>query len=101
MDLRFVRRSFGFRGVNVTIVWHPGWKIEHAQLDEGRVVRLWPEPAVLDFAALPEINPREFQFVDASIAEISMSRARFDELSRMPLNHETNALDLMIASFSD
>jgi hypothetical protein len=100
-DLRFVQRSFGFRGLNVTIVWHPGWEIEHAQVDEGRAVRLWPRPTETDFAALPEVNPQEFQFVDASLAEIAVTRARFEELVGTPLSHETSALDLMIASISD
>lgn len=100
-DLRFMRRSFGFRGVNVMIVWHPGWEIENAQVDEGRALRLWPRPAETDFAAVPEVNPREFQFVDAAIAEISTTRAGFEELASTPLSHKTNALDLMIASMSD
>jgi hypothetical protein len=100
-DIRLVQRSFGFRGLNVTIVWHPGWDIKNAQVDEGRAVRLWPQPAETDFALLPEVNPREFEFVDASIVEIRMTPTAFDIIARTPLNHETNALDLMIASISD
>jgi hypothetical protein len=100
-DLRFAQRSFGFRGLNVTIVWHPGWEIDNAQVNEGRAVRLWPEPGETDFASLSEVNPREFQFADATLAVLSKTRAQFEELARTPLSHETNALDLMIASMSD
>jgi hypothetical protein len=87
--------------VNVTIVWHPGWGIDNTQVNEGRAVRLWPESAESNFALLPEVNPREFQFVDATLAEISTTRSRFEDLARTPLSHQTNALDLMIASMSD
>ena len=100
-DLRFVQRSFGFRGVNVTIVWHPGWEIDNAQVNEGRAARLWPQPSVTDFAALPEVNPREFQFVDALPLEISTTRAQYEDIISTPLDHDTDVVALVIASISD
>lgn len=99
-DVRFVQRSFGFRGLNVTIVWHPGWEIRNAQVDEGRAVRVWPRPVETDFEAIPEVNPRELRFVDASLAEIHTSSSGFAKLALTPLDHETNALDLMIAALT-
>lgn len=48
VDQDFMTRVFGFIGVQVTIVWHPHWPIVHAQVDEGRAVRLWPSPVAVD-----------------------------------------------------
>lgn len=53
----------GIRGIAATVVWHPYWPIQHALVEEGRAVRLWPNPLPVDFAMLPEVHPDEFGFL--------------------------------------
>ncbi|MCK2032200.1 hypothetical protein [Microbacterium sp. KSW4-4] len=100
-DLRYMVRRFGFRGIDVTIVWHPGWEIDHAQVNEKRAVRLWPHPACVDLATLPEVNPKELLVSDVDLGPLVTTRSNFEQLVRVPLSHETNTLDLMISSISD
>ncbi|MCS6559743.1 hypothetical protein NYQ31_15205 [Curtobacterium flaccumfaciens] len=94
-DVAFISVSFGFTGVNVTIVWHPGWPIDHPQVGASRAVRIWPEPHEFNFGALPGINPREFRFMDGTILEIGMTTAQFAKRTRTPLSVDTDP----IASF--
>ena len=61
-ELRFMSREFGIRGLDATIVWHPGWPIAHPLVVEGRVAVLWPNPTAINFAALGEMHPAEFRF---------------------------------------
>lgn len=61
-ELRFMSREIGIRGLDATIVWHPGWPIAHPLVTEGRAAVLWPNPKAIDFAPLSEVSPAEFQF---------------------------------------
>lgn len=61
-ELRFMARELGIRGIDVTIVWHPGWPIAHPLVDSGRAVELWPRPAGADFDRMPEVHSGEFGF---------------------------------------
>lgn len=97
-DLNFMSRSFGFTGVNVTIVWHPGWPIVHAQVDAARAARLWPEPEALDFGALPQVHPKELTFWDGSFGVIAVSADRLLKLAQRPLSVD---LDPVAAFFGD
>lgn len=89
-DRNFMSRSFGFTGVNVTIVWHPGWPIDHAQVDAGRAARLWPDAREVDFGALPQVHPKELSFWDASIGTLSVSAEQLDVLVQHPLSVDSN-----------
>lgn len=77
-DLNFMSQSFGFSGVNATIVWHPGWPIAHAQVDTGRAVRLWPNPYEINFGVLPQVHPRELAFRDGAAVVVDSA----DELAQ-------------------
>lgn len=87
-DLNFMSRSFGLSGVNVTIVWHPGWPIIHAQVDANRAARLWPNPDEFDFGALPPVHPQELTFWDGPIGSLVISASRFATLAEHPLSVE-------------
>jgi hypothetical protein len=94
-DLGFMQRSFGFSGVTVTIVWHPGWPVAHPQVATSRAVQLWPAPHEFNLGALPRVNPNELRFMDGSIGEIMMDAEVFAQRTRIPLSVTSNP----IASF--
>lgn len=89
-DRNFMSRSFGFAGVNATIVWHPGWPIDHAQVDTGRAARLWPNPEEVDYGALPQVNPKELAFWDGSIGVIAVSAEQLEVLAKHPLSVDSD-----------
>ena len=88
-ELRFVARSFGVRGLDVTIVWHPGWPILHPLLEADRLAVLWPRPTAVDFDRLPEVHPREFAFV-VGLGTRTMTDAEFEEATKTPLSVTTD-----------
>lgn len=97
-DLNFMSRSFGFTGVNATVVWHPGWPIVHAQVDDARAARLWPGPEALDFGALPQVHPKELTFWDGSFGVIAVSADQLEKLAQRPLSVDS---DPVAALFGD
>jgi hypothetical protein len=90
-DLRYASRSFGIRGLDVTIVWHPGWPIEHPLVEAGRAAQLWPNPVDVDFGALPELNPREFSFVEG-IGVLAVTQHEFARMTQNPLKVGLNPI---------
>ncbi len=61
----FAARTLGLRSLRVTIVWHPGWPIDHPLLAEGKAVQLWPNVSGVDLGSLPVISPKAAEFVIA------------------------------------
>lgn len=86
-DLRYMVRSIGFRGFEVTIVWHPGWPIRHPLVETGRAAQLWPSPNAVDFSGLPEVNPEEFKFQVG--LPMTFTEGSFIQASSEPLTVET------------
>jgi hypothetical protein len=83
-EQRFMARSVGIRGLEATIVWHPGWPIRHPLVEEGRAAVLWPNPAAVDLAPLPEVHPGEFAFaVDPTT--VRLTEAQHSRVTRIPL----------------
>ncbi|GAA1493140.1 hypothetical protein GCM10009627_14860 [Curtobacterium herbarum] len=91
-DLDFMLRAFGFRGVNVTIVWHPGWPIDHPQVTDGRAVQLWPSPHEFNFGSMPQVSTKELRFLDPPGNELSMDAATFEERISTPLSPTSGLL---------
>lgn len=85
-DRNFMSRSFGFAGVSATIVWHPGWPIDHSQVDAERAARLWPDPEEVDYGALPQVHPKELAFWDGSIGVLAVSAEQLEVLAQHPLS---------------
>lgn len=94
-DRNFMSQSFGFAGINATIVWHPGWPIAHAQVDTGRAVRLWPDPYMVDIGTLPQVHPRELSFRDGAIVGVGA----VDELAQFAQHPLSVDSDLSVAVF--
>lgn len=95
-DLGFKVRSIGIRGLEVTIVWHPGWPIRHPLVETGRAIRLWPSPSAVDFSGLPDVNPQEFRFQYGE--PTTFTEDRFQQAVSEPLSVDT---DLFQAQFGD
>ncbi|OBA46586.1 hypothetical protein A5728_10260 [Kocuria sp. ICS0012] len=89
-DLNFMSQSFGFSGVNATIVWHPGWPIAHAQVDTGRAVRLWPNPYEINFGVLPQVHSRELTFWDGAIVGVGAAD-ELTQLAQHPLSVDSDS----------
>ncbi len=80
----FMTRSVGIRGLQATIVWHPGWPILHPLVEAGRASKLWPNPTDVDLKRLPEVHPREFTFaLDPSA--VHLTAEQHSQLPRTPL----------------
>jgi hypothetical protein len=89
-QIEFTYTSFGIRGLDVVIVWHPGWPIAHPLVDSGCAARLWPDPAPVDFAALPVVQPDEFTFIPSGIAACFRSDAEYAAVRLDPLTATPN-----------
>lgn len=81
----FMARHVGIRGLDATIVWHPGWPIAHPLVEQGRAVQLWPDPTNTAFATLPDVHPSEFGFVSSGMA-YSFAPERYRPELLEPLN---------------
>ena len=60
-SIKFRAKRAGVRLLDVSLVYHPGWEIEHPLEVEGRALRLWPRTAdtEADFASLPTVHPKD------------------------------------------
>lgn len=99
--LNYMARSFGMAGMDVTIVWHPGWEITHPQVDEGRAVRLWPSPSSFDFGALPIVHPRELVFSEVAFGPLRLSSANFKPATAVPLSVDSDPLQRLLHLFGN
>ncbi|MCM3658977.1 hypothetical protein M3147_17100 [Agromyces mediolanus] len=99
-DRDFLSRSLGFAGVNVTIVWHPGWPIQHAQVDAGRAVRLRPDPDEVDFGAVPQVPPKELALWDGSIGSILVTADEFARIAQRPLSVDSDPFQAFFGSIA-
>lgn len=98
--LNFMSRSFGFRGLNATIVWHPGWPMLHPLVESGEAVRLWPEPEAVDLTALPVIDPRKALIVEG-FGGTHLTYAEFERLSRTPLSASSDPIGKLFGAHLD
>jgi hypothetical protein len=62
-NLHYQTSVAGIRDIAATVVWHASWRILHPLVEEGRAVKLWPDPSPVDPAMLPEVHPDEFRFL--------------------------------------
>lgn len=98
-ELDFSQWAFGLTGLDVTVVWHPGWEILHPRVEEGRAARLWPDPVVTDFGALPETHPHELTFLEESGGILDLSSDDYATFTGEPLSVETDVCEVFLASF--
>lgn len=91
VDMYYATTSFGLRGLEFTIVWHPGWPIDNPLIDSGRAVVLWPSPSTVDLDALPLVHPREVRFVDRALGTMFLTGDEFREAVLTPLGPTNDA----------
>jgi hypothetical protein len=58
--IQFRAKRAGVLFLDVSLVYHPGWEIEHPLEAAGRALRLWPRSAdaEADFASLPPVHSK-------------------------------------------
>ena len=59
---RFQALRCGVRFLDVSVVYHPGWPIEHPLEAQGRAIRIWPPPDGCDLASLSAVPERTFNW---------------------------------------
>ena len=59
--IQFRAKRAGVQFLDVSLVYHPGWEIEHPLEAAGRALRLWPRvaDAEADFASLPPVHSKD------------------------------------------
>jgi hypothetical protein len=64
-EIEFRAMRVVVRSLDVSLVYHPGWEIEHPWELENRALRLWPcQPdAHADFASLRATDPKDFAWL--------------------------------------
>lgn len=95
VDLHYMFRTFGMRGLDVAVVWHPGWDLRHPLVEEGRAIQMWPGSAAVNFSGMPVVHPDEFRFVDAHITSIHFTKEMFKNVTKSPLSIETDIASLV------
>jgi hypothetical protein len=75
--------------LDLDLVYHPGWEIDHPLEREDRAVRLWPRDGrrALDLGALPFVDPDELGWVRGP--RLVFAPNAFRGRSREPLSPET------------
>jgi hypothetical protein len=58
--IQFSAKRAGVQFLDVSLVYHPDWEIEHPLELDGRALRLWPRAADAEahFASLPPVHPK-------------------------------------------
>jgi hypothetical protein len=76
--------------LDVDLVYHPGWEIDHPLERDGRAARLWPRDGrrVLDIGALPVLESRELTWSRGPRLVFAPGTYRRQE--REPLSPETS-----------
>ncbi|MCA1703984.1 MAG: hypothetical protein LC808_12250 [Actinobacteria bacterium] len=84
----------GFHGLELTLVYHPGWQVNHPQVREGRAIQMWPlSSGRVDLAALVPVSPRDTRFVDGPL--FHLAPGGFDGITLPPLSPEMDMFELM------
>jgi hypothetical protein len=69
--IQFLASELCTHGLSLTLVVHPGWKIEHPLEALGEAVRLTPIPdKPVDLAALPVLWPKTVQWLQAQLFKL-------------------------------
>lgn len=76
--------------LDVELVYHPGWEIDHPLERAGRAARLWPRDGrrVLDLAALPVLEARELSWGRGP--RLLFAPQSYHQESRAPLSAKTS-----------
>lgn len=67
IDQQFYVYDLTLQRVNVSVVWHPGWPIEHPAAAAGEVLQLWPLAAGTTIDRLPDLDHRPIRWATGPI----------------------------------
>lgn len=67
VDQQFRVIDLTLQEVNVAVVWHPGWPIDHPATNAGRVRQLWPLEAGAKIDRLPVLAQRPVRWMTHSV----------------------------------
>jgi hypothetical protein len=67
MDQQFYVHDLTLERINVSVVWHPGWPIEHPAAAAGEAMRLWPLAAGATIDRLPELHQRPIRWATGPV----------------------------------
>jgi hypothetical protein len=92
IEFRVKRASL--RWLDVSLVYHPGWEIDHPLEADGRALRLWPRESDTgaDFASLPPVHPRDTVWLEGPT--IHFATGAFGRGDLPPLSPSFNPMDL-------
>lgn len=93
-EIEFSVKSVRIRSFSISLVYHPGWMIEHPLEIERRALRLWPqEPGErVDFSILPPIDLRQTRWLKGP--RLWFFPGAFDRGPLPPLSADSDFLDL-------
>ena len=76
--------------LDIELVYHPGWEIEHPLEADSRATRLWPRDlsAGLDIGALPPVSHREVSWYEGPC--LHFEPGAFQSVARPPLSAATD-----------
>jgi hypothetical protein len=94
VPLRYMARSFGIRGLDITVVWHPGWEVRHPLVEAGEAVRIYPCDSPVDLSLLPIVHPGAFSFADG-FAPLHWSDVVFARNASRPLSVDFDPIKAM------
>lgn len=67
VDQQFYVHDLTLERINVSVVWHPGWPIEHLAAAAGEVLQLWPLAPGTTIDRLPNLNHRPIRWVTGPV----------------------------------
>lgn len=91
-EFDFDVKHHGLRFLDISLVWHPGWEIDHPLERDGRAVRIWPRPPdqPADLRELSPIDPDEFAWTRT--LGLRFEPGRFPAAGMTPLSERFDML---------
>jgi hypothetical protein len=98
---QFRVKETGIRGLDVVLVYHPAWRIDHPLELEGRAIRMWPRAVgsgAVDFGSLPPVARRDTVWHEGPTLTFEPGRSKNPDLPPLAADIEFFAFEQM-ASF--
>lgn len=94
----FLAAGYGLRGIDLDLVFHPGWPLRHALVDEGSAARIWPDPGAIDIEAITPVHPRSMGYLVGGYVEFRAEAFPSPDLP--PLSCDTDFFELVSSGFA-
>lgn len=90
--IQFRAARAGLRWLDVSLVYHPGWEIDHPLEHQSRALRLWSAVGqVIELLSLPNVSPTEFAWLAGPT--LRFAPGRFSSSQLPPLSSDSNFLE--------